>query len=602
MTAENEYRLGRRAFHRNQEESIAVALAIVAVILLAGGSYVLVNRFHVRSVQLLEGCLYAFFALVAGIALAWYLLTLRRRREANWPHPPLYISQTKDREAVEAAFAQNAIVLGYDVHGKPWFWPDATRVMQSVVLGATGSGKTTLLKNIITQDLFRVLGPAEDQHRIPMLIFDGKGDQEFLSDLLPAIEAAGRMHQLRVLSPSRPDISVRYNPFFSEHGLYQEHANFVFESFDLKQDFFHGHQATYLSDLVRVLAHTSKRFNIHDVLVLALDPQVLREQIAIARGCLQAQAGVSNQRRLNFEMSVRNLQQSFEDRDRVPKIQGLLNELMTFLEDDLSVVTGAYHDLLSLDEVIDKELILFVSLNTNKNSKAVTALGRMLLQNMQLMIGKRYENEQERRRENRPMVSVILDEFAPFAYSNFAQILQTARGTNTAFLFALQALPQLLTVGRGFRDDVSSAPNTNMLLRTKDEETAQYFLKASARVPQKRRTLTVQRTGVFEDKYEPVGFGSETDIKDTRAQDEHIKNLPVGQMEILMTENRLGTLHSHLHVRVPRQYRFPGLEPRIYPRLHAVSHTEGANLRFKDPEVVRRNGRLAARTGRLTWM
>jgi len=98
----------------------------------------------------------------------------------------------------------------------------------------------------------------------------------------------------------------------------------------------------------------------------------------------------------------------------------------------------------------------------------------MLLQNMQLMIGKRYENEQERRRENRPMVSVILDEFAPFAYSNFAQILQTARGTNTAFLFALQALPQLLTVGRGFRDDVSSAPNTNMLLRTKDEETAQY--------------------------------------------------------------------------------------------------------------------------------
>jgi hypothetical protein len=275
---------------------------------------------------------------------------------------------------------------------------------------------------------------------------------------------------------------------------------------------------------------------------------------------------------------------------------------MTFLEDDLSVVTGAYHDLLSLDEVIDKELILFVSLNTNKNSKAVTALGRMLLQNMQLMIGKRYENERERRRENRPMVSVILDEFAPFAYSNFAQILQTARGTNTAFLFALQALPQLLTVGRGFRDDVSSAPNTNMLLRTKDEETAQYFLKASARVPQKRRTLTVQRTGVFEDKYEPVGFGSETDIKDTRAQDEHIKNLPVGQMEILMTENRLGTLHSHLHVRVPRQYRFPGLEPRIYPRLHAVSHFEGANLRFKDPEVVRRNGRLAMRTGRLTWM
>jgi len=32
------------------------------------------------------------------------------------------------------------------------------RVMQGIVLGMTGSGKTTLLKNIITQDLARVVG------------------------------------------------------------------------------------------------------------------------------------------------------------------------------------------------------------------------------------------------------------------------------------------------------------------------------------------------------------------------------------------------------------------------------------------------------------
>ncbi|HYL12353.1 MAG TPA: type IV secretory system conjugative DNA transfer family protein [Terriglobales bacterium] len=601
MTYANEYRLGRRVYHQRQEESLAFVLAVAAIIVLAAGYYILWARLHIRPGQLIELSLYAVYGLAATVSVVWYFATLGRRRERNWPHPPLYVSPEKDRQAVAAAYKQNAIVLGYNVHGEPWYWPDSTRVMQSVVFGATGSGKTTLLKNIITQDAFRLVGPPEDQHRIPMLIFDGKGDKEFLCDLLPALETAGRMRDLRVLDPSRPDISARYNPFFSEHGLYQEHANFVFESFDLKQDFFHGHQATYLSDLVRVLAHTGKRFNIYDVLVLALDQSVMREQIAIARSRLDAEVAVNHQRRLNFEMSVRNLQQSFEDRERVPKIQGLLNELMTFLEDDLSLVTGAYNGLLSLDEVIDKELILFVSLNTNKNSKAVTALGRMLLQNMQLIIGKRYEDEQQRRRGNRPMVSVILDEFAPFAYSNFAQILQTARGTHTAFLFALQALPQLLTVGRGFRDDVSSAPNTTMLLHTRDEDTAQYFLKASARVRQKRRTLTVQRTGIFEEKYEPIGFGSETDIKDTRAQDEHIKNLPVGQMEILMTDSRAGTLHSHLHVRVPRNYRFPGLEPRIYPRIYSASHLDGANLRFKDPELMRRHGHIGVRNGRIAW-
>jgi len=602
MIPENEYRLARSAYHRRHEESAGFVVAIVVLAIISGGSYILVTRYHIRPAQLIEASLYLLFAAIGASALVWHFATIRRRREAAWPHRPLYISPEKDRKAIQAAYEQNAIVLGYDVHGKSWLWPDATRVMQSVVFGATGSGKTTLLKNIITQDLFRTVGPPSDQHRIPMIIFDGKGDQEFLSDLLPAIETAGRMHQLRVLNPSRPDISVRYNPFFSERNLYEEHANFIFESFDLKRDFFHGHQASYLSHLVQVLAHTGKRFNIHDVLVLALDEKVLKEQIAIARGRLGGDSAVTNQQKLNLDMAVHKLLESFDDRERVPKIQGLLNELMTFLQDDLSVVTGAYDEVLSLDEVIEKELILFVSLNTNKNSKAVTALGRMLLQNMQLILGKRYEDEQERRRQNRPMISVILDEFAPFAYSNFAQILQTARGTNTAFLFSLQSLPQLLRVGPGFRDDVSSAPNTTILLRTRDEETAQYFLKASARVKQKRHTETVQRTGIIDKKYEPIGFGSETDIKDTRSQDEHIKNLPVGQLEILMTDNLRGTLHSHLHVRVPRNYRFPGLEPMIYPRLHSVSQVEGANLRFKDPELVRRHGRLGAKTGRSAWM
>ena len=76
--------------------------------------------------------------------------------------------------------------------------------------------------------------------------------------------------------------------------------------------------------------------------------------------------------------------------------------------------------------MIDKGLILFMSLNVNVNERAVTALGRMLLQNLQLMIGRRYSRAEEG--EHQPFVSVIMDEFSPFAYENFAHILQTARG------------------------------------------------------------------------------------------------------------------------------------------------------------------------------
>ena len=106
------------------------------------------------------------------------------------------------------------------------------------------------------------------------------------------------------------------------------------------------------ADIVRVLAYTGLKINFYDILVMAVDQQVLREQVTKASRRLEQDRGISTQRRLNFQMSVKNLYQSFEDRDRVPKIQGLLNEWMTFLDDELSIITGPYEDLLSLDEVI----------------------------------------------------------------------------------------------------------------------------------------------------------------------------------------------------------------------------------------------------------
>src|SRR6516165_5145239 len=374
-----------------------------------------------------------------------------------------------------------------------------------MLYGMTGSGKTTLLKNIITQDMARVVGTPKDPHRLPMVIFDGKGDLEFFYDLLPHVHRAGRLKDLRVLNPARPDISVRYNPFHCTDEDYMSVVNMVFGSFNLHDEFFAKHQLNYLADIVRVMVYTGAKFNFYDVIVMALDEQVLREQVEKARRHIEQSPEISTQRRLNFEMSVKNLYQSFQDRERVPKIQGLLNECMTFLDDELSVITGPYEELLSIDEVIEQELILFVSLNVNKNTEPVRALGKMLLQNLQLVVGKRYESEEQRRRANRPMFSVVLDEFAPFGYRNFAQILQTSRGTKTAFLFSMQSLPQLMQVGRGFKEDVTSAPNTTLTLRTRDEETAKYFIKASAEQVVTRRSVQKQRGFFGLGQYEETG-------------------------------------------------------------------------------------------------
>src|SRR5260370_21522868 len=246
----NSYYQSRRQFHDRESEKDNESVVVVFLVLIALSlvAYIAVSRFHVRPHQIVEGCLYLISTLPAASGTLRYLQTFKERLEDAWPHPPLHISPKSDAAAVRTAFSQNSVVLGYDVYGRPWFWPDAVRVMQAILFGQTGSGKTTLLRNIITQDVRRDVGSPERPQHIPMIILDGKGDQEFLEDLLPHIEAARRMRQLRILNPSRPDISARYNPLYFRDGSYQEHANLVFQSFDLKHDFFYGHHATYLSD------------------------------------------------------------------------------------------------------------------------------------------------------------------------------------------------------------------------------------------------------------------------------------------------------------------------------------------------------------------
>ena len=558
-------------------EGAEIIVALILMVLFWFAWYVARERFYLQNRQIAE---IACYLALAGLSIGGPVIlvaTSRSRREKQWPHPPMVVSRTSAERFTADAWKQDAVVLGYDVHGKPWYWPDRVRVMQGIVLGMTGSGKTTLLKSIITQDLVRVVGRSNDPHRLPMVIFDGKGDLEVFYDLLPHVHRAGRLHQLRVLNPSRPDISVRYNPFSCSDEDYMSVVNMVFGSFNLHGEFFAKHQLNYLADIVRVLVHTGQKFNFYDVLVMAIDEQVLREQVEKARHRLEHDPSIPVQRRLNFEMSVKNLYQSFGDRERVPKIQGLVNECMTFLDDELSVITGPYEDLLSLDEVIEQELILFVTLNVNKNTEPVRALGKMLLQNLQLVVGKRYESEEQRRRTNRPMFSVVLDEFAPFGYRNFAQILQTARGTNTAFLFSMQSLPQLMQVGRGFKEDVTSAPNTTMTLRTRDEETARYFLRASAEHTVTRRSVSMHRQRLFGyEKYEATDRATDSEDRETRALDEHIKNVPKGQMEILMTDDTRGTLHQLLHVRPPRDVTVPNFEGAGLSRLqHPVNGSGG---------------------------
>src|SRR6202453_4618852 len=240
-------------------EDVTGILVLFGCAVLAFCWYVAVSRLHLHNSQCLE--LFMDFAVVffgGGLVIA-QLAGKKRKREENWPHPPLFVSSQADGNIARSASREASTVLGYNVHKEPWLWPDAVRMKHGVIVGGPGAGKSTFLENIIAQDMTRRFGAR----RMPMIIFDGKGEREFLDRLLRHMEAAGRLQDLRVIDPTHPSESARYKPFYALDDAYQEHVNLIFRSFGLREDFFKGHQEAYLSDLVRILQYTGKLFNVY---------------------------------------------------------------------------------------------------------------------------------------------------------------------------------------------------------------------------------------------------------------------------------------------------------------------------------------------------
>src|SRR5262249_52355876 len=101
---------------------------------------------------------------------------------------------------------------------------------------------------------------------------------------------------------------------------------------------------------------------------------------------------------------------------------------------------------------------------------------------------------------------------------------------------------------------------------------------------QPRATPCIRSRVVRKDRY---SHGARN--KEYRAKDLDVKTLPKGQMQILMTDDTRGVLHSRLHVRAPEEIGVPCFEPKLYPRLrHSLAKSHGANLRFTSPEIAER--------------
>lgn len=112
----------------------------------------------------------------------------------------------------------------------------------------------------------------------------------------------------------------------------------VFGSFNVHDEFFAKHQPNFLADIVRVLMHNGLEFNYYDVLVMAIDKQVLREQADTTRWHIERDSSFPVQRRLNFEMSVKNLYESLPTVGVCQRFSPWSTSRMTLIDNESDVL------------------------------------------------------------------------------------------------------------------------------------------------------------------------------------------------------------------------------------------------------------------------
>ena len=204
-----------KAFHNQtvpgqQEHDAALQLMYAGFGILCVIIGVLMWDFGFRRPQIFE--IYLVLLLIFYLGIMDPIKRMMKRKKEHeklWPKPRLLVSEDRDRQCMETAAKQNSTFLGYEDDGTPVYWTDDQRAMQTNVPGVSGAGKSTLLLNVLEQDVRR--GKA-------VIFLDGKGEKEFIAKLWATAIASGRGDDVRLIDPSHPEISNRYNPFYAPGG------------------------------------------------------------------------------------------------------------------------------------------------------------------------------------------------------------------------------------------------------------------------------------------------------------------------------------------------------------------------------------------------
>ncbi len=414
-------------------------------------------------------------------------------------------THAKMAEGRERAGA-NRVFLGRSMRSKRnVFLSTQMRQMHTHVVGSTGAGKTdSLILPLLVQDVQRGRGA---------LVMDAKGDMETLNKIKYHVRRAGREKDFLFFSLAYPEKSNTYNPLL--RGNPTELKDKIISANIWTEEFYKKKSEETLLLLMKALREAGETVTFHKLYELLSD----EEKLVALSNCLKDTRlkGIIDNALRKYAIFQKDL-------------SGLTADLGMIAESefaDLLVAEKPQIDL--LDAYLTKKIVYF-QLNAQGYEETARRFGRIVLQDMKTVSNHIQAYLPE---EQRSFFPVFVDEFSNFAYEQFVEFLNKARGAHLGITIAHQSLGDLQKAGDHFMKQILENCNIKIIMRQDDPESIETYARISG--TEKSMKNTVQTEEDFFGK-SPTGMGTVREVEEFRVKPNVIRELGRGEAAVIIKQ------------------------------------------------------------------
>lgn len=392
---------------------------------------------------------------------------------------------------------KNDVLIGIDKNDRrPFYLSESERLRHVQVLGATGFGKTeSALMSMIENDIQTGKG---------LILLDAKGDDSLFTAIHNIATDCGRsIRDIKIFNPALPKISHQYNPLAGFNDTYI--MNKVIGSLDWTEPYYKKMSQMAVLQIAAAYSNLGEELSIHKLYMALKDPHSLLEK------------------EYN-DPKVRSDLQDFCAKHEKQKADysGLIADLGHLCSSDFGgLMRGTGRQIQLMKSYKENDIVLF-QISTLKYPETARIFGKILLRDIAQLCGDISSNIPSNQRQ---MFPIYIDEFASFAYPEFAEVLRMSRSSGVSVTMSHQSLGDLDIVSPAFKQQIMSNANIKIILKVNDHDTIDEAAKMTGTKETFVHTFQVNR-GILR-RSERTGVGTEVSANEFNIHPRVFRNMSI---------------------------------------------------------------------------